>query len=147
MRKLNCHIKCSCGSNNVVKSGYDSKHRQRYKCNDCNIVFTRNQKYPRTSSTKRAIGILYNLMRNNFYNEISIIEALEKASKDNVLKQIKNVLYDKFKVSSSTEETILFSNVNKPKIIIGADDNNKLYFYKVPEHISNKKCKVYIQEQ
>ena len=71
-----------CGKIDLKYNGYTKNGKRRYCCKDCGKTFTRFSKYRLYKQAKLALGVLYNLLNNDFYDTSSLQDALNKACKD-----------------------------------------------------------------
>lgn len=138
-----------CGANNVKKNGFTPKNKQRFYCNRCKKTFTGLSRLKISKEARQVLGILYNLLDNDFYDSESLQQALYDACLEKKELNINDVYYDGCLDRHKEQGSHLRYTCYNPKLIVCVE-NNKLKLYKIYPANKNTKYKsrnIVINEQ
>lgn len=149
MKKSKCNKTCiNCGGNNVIFYGKQNNGKQRYKCKDCNTLFTDDLMFTCERSPKRAMTVLLNLLNNHEYDAKSLSKAFNKVKDSDKVNDVNKIRIDTQYVKNESSDYFTVNCYN-PKLLICADDK-AITFYPLPTYVNknskNKSRKIIIND-
>lgn len=132
-------IECPyCNRTTVKKNGRTKKGKPRYLCKYCGKTFVNVSKYKINKKARLALGVLYNLLHDNFYKTDSLRSVLQKSCKEETEKTIEDFEFDGEIAGHSSHVNNINFKCRNPKLLICLDDN-KIKLIKIHPPMKDQK--------
>ena len=138
-----------CNGTEIKMNGRTPKGKQRFYCNDCHKTFVNSTKFKTSKKARQVLGVLYNLLNEDFYNTETLQQALYNACLNEKELNIENVYFDNYLDQHKVHGSHLRFRCYNPKLILCVE-NNKINLYKIypaNKETKNKFRNIVIQEK